>query len=130
MVPDLERIGNPDIRLYRKPGSRQYHDSHSNPNIVHSSHEMVRTMTVESLRWPNEKENYMKKLVVAYDHIQKDLVIIPLIRYRPQRKIQKYRSRYEPVDNADTVLEAQDIMRTVKNMGGVSEYLKINERQK
>ena len=67
----------------------------------------------------------MKKLVVAYDHIQKDLVIIPLIQYRPQRKIQEYRSRYEPVDSADTVLEAQAIMQTVKNMG-VSEYLKVN----
>ena len=87
---------------------------------------MVRTMTVESPKWPNEKENYMKKFVVAYDHIQKGLVIIPLIQYRPQRKIQEYRSRYEPVDSADTVLEAQDIMRTVKNMGGVSEYLKVN----
>ena len=86
-------------------------------------------MTVESPKWPNEKENYMKKFVVAYDHIQKDLVIIPLIQYRPQRKIQEYRSRYEPVDSADTVLEAQAIMQTVKNMG-VSEYLKINERQK
>ena len=73
----------------------------------------------------------MKKLVIAYEHMQKCLVIIPLIQYRPQRKLQEYRSRYEPVDNADTVLEAQDIMRTVKNMGGVSEYLKkINERQK
>lgn len=67
----------------------------------------------------------MKKFVVAYDHIQKDLVIIPLIQYRPQRKIQEYRSRYEPVDSADTVLEAQAIMQTVKNMG-VSEYLKKN----
>ena len=67
----------------------------------------------------------MKKLVIAYDHMQKCLVIIPLIQYRPQRKLQ------EPVDNADTISEAQDIMRTVKNMGGVSEYLKkINERQK
>ena len=73
----------------------------------------------------------MKKLVIANDHMQKCLVIIPLIQYRPQRKLQEYRSRDEPVDNADTVLEAQDIMRTVKNMGGVSEYLKkINERQK
>lgn len=68
----------------------------------------------------------MKKLVIAYDHIQKCLVIIPLIQYRPQRKLQEYRSGYEPVDNADTISEAQDIMRTVKNMGGVSEYLKVN----
>ena len=68
----------------------------------------------------------MKKLVIAYDHMQKCLVIIPLIQYRPQRKLQEYRSRYEPVDNADTISEAQDIMRTVKNMGGVSEYLKVN----
>ena len=73
----------------------------------------------------------MKKLVIAYDHMQKGLVIIPLIQYRPQRKIQEYRSRYEPVDSADTILEAQAIIQAVNNMGGVSEYLKkINERQK
>ena len=73
----------------------------------------------------------MKKLVIAYDHMQKGLVIIPLIQYRPQRKLQEYRSRYESVDSADTVSEAQDTMRTVKNMGGVSEYLKkLNEGQK
>lgn len=53
----------------------------------------------------------MKKFVVAYDHIQKGLVIIPLIQYRPQRKIQEYRSRYEPVDSADTVLSATWIKR-------------------
>lgn len=66
----------------------------------------------------------MKKLVIAYDHMQKGLVIIPLIQYRPRRKIQEYRSRYEPVDSADTILEAEAIIQAVNNMGGVSEYLK------
>ena len=66
----------------------------------------------------------MKKLVIAYDHVQKNLVIIPLIQYRPQRKIQEYRSRYEPVDSTDSISEAQKIIETVKNMGGVSKYLK------
>lgn len=56
VVPDLERIGNPNIRLYGKQGCGQYYDCPSDPNIIYRSHKMVWAMTVVSPQWYSLKE--------------------------------------------------------------------------